>query len=76
MNAHRSPALVVLLVLLIGSLSLGVEAPGDAWEAPPAVARTAMSLAGQSSDLWFCIGPTDALEGIRDRVVQVASIAA
>ena len=76
MNAHRSPALVVLLALLIGSLSLGVEAPGDVREAPPAVARTAMSLAGQSSDLWFCIGPTDALEGIRDRVVQVASIAA
>jgi hypothetical protein len=75
-NAHRAPALVLLVALLVGALTLGVEAPDGVGEAPPAVARTAMSLAGESSDLWFCIGPTAALDGIRDRSVQVASIAA
>ena len=76
MNAHRAPALVLLVALLVGALTLGAEAPDGDAEAPPAVARTAMSLAGESSDLWFCIGPTSALDGIQDRSVQVASIAA
>ena len=76
MNAHRAPALVLLVALLVGALSLGVEAPDGVGDATPAVARTAMSLAGESSDLWFCIGPTSELDGIRDRSVQVASIAA
>ena len=76
MNAHRAPALVLLVALLAVALTLGAESPDGDAEAPPAVARTAMSLAGESSDLWFCIGPTSALDGIQDRSVQVASIAA
>ena len=67
MNAHRSPALVLLLALLIGSLSLGVETPGDVREAPPAVARIDncaiyIKLGGNYSDLPlkcnFARGPT------------------
>ncbi len=76
MNAHRQPALVLLVALLVGALTLGAEAPDDGADTLPAVARTAMSLAGESSDLWFCLGPTAVLDGIRDRSVQVASIAA
>ena len=76
MNAHRAPALVLLVALLAVALTLGAESPDGDAEAPPAVARTAMSLAGESSDLWFCIGPTSALDGIQERSVQVASIAA
>ena len=46
MNAHRQPALVLLVALLVGALTLGVEAPDDGADTLPAVARTAMSLAG------------------------------
>jgi len=75
-NAHRAPGLVLLVALLVGALTLGVETSDGVQAGSPAVARTAMSLAGESSDLWFCIGPTPVLDGIEDRTVQVASIAA
>ncbi len=76
MNAHRMPALVVLVALLLGSSALAVADPEERRDDRPTAAPSAMALAGQSSDLWFCLGPTTALDGVDHRVVEMASISA
>ncbi|GIT76669.1 MAG: hypothetical protein Ct9H300mP31_12000 [Acidimicrobiaceae bacterium] len=74
MNAHRMPALVVLVALLLGSSALAVADPEERRDDRPTAAPSAMALAGESSDLWFCLGPTTALDGVDHRVVEMASI--
>ena len=76
MNAHRMPALVVLVALLLGSSALAVADPEERRDDRPTAAPSAMALAGESSDLWFCLGPTIALDGVDHRVVEMASISA
>ena len=76
MNAHRMPALVVLVALLLGSSALAVTDPEERHDDRPTAAPSAMALAGESSDLWFCLGPTIALDGVDHRVVEMASISA
>ena len=64
MNAYRMPALVVLVALLLGSSALAVADPEEQRDGRPTAAPSAMALAGQSSDLWFCLGPTTSLDAV------------
>jgi len=74
--AARGPAIVVIgaLVAMAAALSSGPSDEVGAEDRPEA--RSAASLDGGSTALWFCAGPTAELDGIGDRVVEVVGISA
>jgi hypothetical protein len=76
MIAVRGPAIVVLgaLVAAAAAFSSGpVDVVGGAVRPE---ARSAATLDGASTALWFCAGPTAELAGVDERTVEVVGISA
>ncbi len=74
MNAVRYPALVVLAAMVVGS-TVFASPPDPVARAtllPPV--HAALSTTPDSGDLWFCVGPTVAMDEISSRIVTLTSI--
>ena len=74
MNAVRAPAVVVLVAMAVGAAVFGTgpTSTPDTGVLPPL--HAGVSLTADSGDLWFCVGPTVALDGVDERVVTLTSI--
>lgn len=73
MTVARVPALVVLVVLaVVAFLDRGVTPDTEASKVVAAPA--AVSLSANTTELWFCAGPTVEVEGVDKTNVEVVSI--
>ena len=75
MNAVRLPALAILLALVVGAFVFAETPKEYAIKTATPAAYTEFSPAGDSGDVWFCVGPTSRLEGIENRTVIVTNLA-
>ena len=73
MNTFRLPTFFLMSVLLVSVLVFSIESNDGIEGTPLPVYPVEVSTAGESGDLWFCIGPTGELDGISERTITLTS---
>lgn len=78
MNAVRLPALVVVIALLVGAFVFGAEEEKERSidRVPIAYSELSLGISNKevSSDVWFCVGPTNKLSGISNQVITISNL--
>jgi hypothetical protein len=73
MNAFRLPAFLSMSVLLVSVFVFSIERDEGVEGIPLPVYPVEVSTVGGSGDLWFCVGPTEELDGISERTITLTS---
>ncbi len=73
MKAFRLPTFLLMSVLLVSVFVFSIERDEGVEGIPLPVYPVEVSTAGESGDLWFCVGPTGELDGISERTITLTS---
>ena len=73
MNAFRLPVFLLMSVLLASVVAFSIERDDGVEGIPLPVYPVEVSTAGESGDLWFCVGPTGEMDGISERTITLTS---
>ena len=76
MRVIRFPTFLLLLALLFSVLLLSNESENRIEGVPLPVYPVEVSTSGTSGDLWFCVGPTQELDGVDERKITLTSFSA
>ena len=76
MRVIRFPTFLLLLALLFSVLLLSNESENRIEGVPLPVYPVEVSTSGKSGDLWFCVGPTQELDGVDERKITLTSFSA
>ena len=78
MNAVRLPALVVIIALIVGAFVFQVQNEEEVSQSKEPLAYSELSfglpLEETSGDVWFCLGPTNKLDGINDQTINITNL--
>ena len=78
MNAVRLPALVVIVVLLVGAFVFRAQEDQEEslGRGPVAYSELSLDLSDEevSGDVWFCVGPTNKLPGISNQAITITNL--
>ena len=73
MNSFRLPTFLLMSVLLASVFVFSIERDDGVEGIPLPVYPVEVSTAGESGDLWFCVGPTGEMNGISERTITLTS---
>ena len=78
MNAVRLPALVVIIALIVGAFVFQVQTEEEVSQSKEPLAYSELSfglpLEETSGDVWFCLGPTNKLDGVDDQIISITNL--
>ena len=78
MNAVRLPALVVIITLIVGAFIFQVQTEEEVSQSKEPLAYSELSfglpLEETSGDVWFCLGPTNKLDGVDDQIISITNL--
>ena len=78
MNAVRLPALVVIITLITGAFIFQVQTEEEVSQSKEPLAYSELSfglpLEETSGDVWFCLGPTNKLDGVDDQIISITNL--
>ena len=78
MNAVRLPALVVIITLITGAFIFQVQTEEEVSQSKETLAYSELSfglpLEETSGDVWFCLGPTNKLDGVDDQIISITNL--
>ena len=78
MNAVRLPALVVVVALVVGAFVFKAQDKQENSRVEDPISYSELSFDSSaekaSGDVWFCIGPTNKLDGVSDQVITIVNL--
>ena len=78
MNAVRLPAVVVIAALIVGAFVFQAQTEEEVLQGRETLAYSELSFGlpaeEKSGDVWFCLGPTNKLEGINNQIINISNL--